>query len=170
MSAACRGVMVSAAGITCAAETIARSASPPQALLSPVQAIVRHRWPSPRTHSWQWPQEMSGITVHRSPSPTWLTPGPVAATTAENSCPRICGSSAPVSGCGRAGVTIGPSVYSCRSVPQIPHITGRRSTSPGPGGPGSDTFSTPSSRALMEAQRAHGSPRQLVAAAGRVSR
>ena len=34
----------------------------------------------------------------------------------------ICGSCAPVSGCGRAGVTIGPSVYSCRSVPQMPHI------------------------------------------------
>ncbi len=56
----------------------------------------------------------------------------------------ICGSSAPVSGCGWAGVTIGPSVYSCRSVPQMPHITGCSSTSPGPGEPGSGTLSTAS--------------------------
>src|SRR6478609_5781834 len=39
-------------------------------------------------------------------------------------------------------MTIGPIAYSCRSVPQMPHQSGRRSTSPGPGPEGSPTSST----------------------------
>src|SRR6478609_8349332 len=39
-------------------------------------------------------------------------------------------------------MTIGPIAYSCRSVPQMPHQRGRRSTSPGPGDDGSPTSST----------------------------
>ena len=31
-------------------------------------------------------------------------------------------------GCGRVAVTIGPAVYSCKSVPQIPHHSGRTLT------------------------------------------
>ena len=56
MSAAWRGVIVAVTGTTWEADTIASPARPPQALLSPVQAIVRHRCPCPRRHSWHWPQ------------------------------------------------------------------------------------------------------------------
>ena len=49
---------------------------------------------------------------------------------------------APLSRCGWSGMTIGPIAYSCRSVPQMPHHSGRISTSPAPGGRGSVTSST----------------------------
>ena len=39
----------------------------------------------------------------RSPSATLVTPAPVATTSPANSCPRICGFCAPVSGCGSTG-------------------------------------------------------------------
>ena len=39
----------------------------------------------------------------RSPAATRVTPGPVATTSPANSCPRICGFCAPVSGCGSTG-------------------------------------------------------------------
>src|SRR6185312_9257048 len=78
----------------------------------------------------------------RCPADTVVTSGPTSTTWAENSCPSTWGSRAPLSGCGSAGMTIGPIAYSCRSVPQIPHHSGRTSTSPAPGGRGSDTSST----------------------------
>src|SRR3954468_9036322 len=78
----------------------------------------------------------------RWPARTCCTPGPVPTTSAENSCPRTCGSCEPLSRCGCAGMTIGPIAYSCRSVPQMPHHSGRMSTSPAPGPPGSATSST----------------------------
>ena len=51
---------------------------------------------------------------------------------AGESWPRIWGFCAPVSGCGSTGVTIGPAMYSCRSVPQIPQVATRTTTSPAP--------------------------------------
>src|SRR4051794_891284 len=77
----------------------------------------------------------------RWPARTCCTPGPVPTTSAENSCPRTCGSCEPLSRCGCAGMTIGPIAYSCRSVPQMPHHSGRMSTSPAPGPAGSATSS-----------------------------
>src|SRR4051812_36451390 len=82
----------------------------------------------------------------RSPSLTLVTSGPVATTSPENSCPRIWGFCAPVSGCGATGVTIGPAMYSCRSVPQIPHEATLTVTCPGPGPGGSATSSMRRSR------------------------
>ena len=73
----------------------------------------------------------------------------------ENSWPRICGSTEPLSGCGCAGMTIGPIAYSCRSVPQMPHQSGRSSTSPGPGAGGSATSSTRMSCCAVEDRCLH---------------
>src|SRR3954451_13138416 len=78
----------------------------------------------------------------RCPARTSVTPGPVSTTSAENSCPSTCGSCEPLSLCGAAGITIGPIANSCRSVPQMPHQSGRMSTSPAPGPAGSATSST----------------------------
>ena len=101
------------------------------------------RWFSPRRQNQQVPQYSSGITEMRSPTTTLVTCAPTASTSADSSWPRICGSSAPVSGCGAAGVTIGPARYSCRSVPQIPHHRGRIRTWVAPSSPsGSGTCST----------------------------
>ena len=44
----------------------------------------------------------------RSPTLTSATSDPASTTRAENSWPSVCGSVAPVRGCGRTGVTIGP--------------------------------------------------------------
>src|SRR3954453_10454125 len=78
----------------------------------------------------------------RWPARTCCTPGPVSTTSAENSWPSTCGSCEPLSRCGWAGMTIGPIAYSCRSVPQMPHHSGRRRTSPGPGDVGASMSST----------------------------
>src|SRR3954462_2023465 len=78
----------------------------------------------------------------RSPADTVVTPGPVCTTSAENSWPSTCGSTEPLRRWGEAGMTIGPIAYSCRSVPQMPHQSGRMSTCPGPGAAGSAISST----------------------------
>src|SRR5690349_17911741 len=74
---------------------------------------------------------MAGMIETRSPARTPSTSGPTSTTRAENSCPSVCGRVTPVSGCGVTGVTIGPTVYSWRSVPQMPHqATSTRTSSP----------------------------------------
>ena len=55
---------------------------------------------------------IAGMMATRSPTLTSATSDPASTTRAENSWPRVCGSVAPVSGCGRTGVTIGPTRYS----------------------------------------------------------
>ena len=90
------------------------------------------------------------MTETRSPSSTRVTPGPTAMTSPANSWPRICGFWAPVSGCGSTGVTIGPATYSWRSVPQMPHVATRTTTSPSPGASGSATSSIRRSRAAWK--------------------
>ena len=61
-------------------------------------------------------------------------PSPSAATTPENSWPSVTGAVSPVQDVGVSGVgqKIGPSRYSCRSVPQIPQKATSMSTSPAP--------------------------------------
>ena len=60
----------------------------------------------------------SGVGQKGKTSPGWtiyevlVTSEPIATTSPANSCPRICGLVAPVSGCGSTGVTIGPATYS----------------------------------------------------------
>lgn len=61
-------------------------------------------------------------TTTRSPGLTLVTPEPTESTTPENSCPGHSGNSLPEISLLQfgAGKKIGPSKYSCKSVPQIP--------------------------------------------------
>lgn len=55
------------------------------------------------------------------------------ATTPENSCPMVMDADSPEMGCGwpQGGMKIGPSMNSCRSVPQMPHQATSMPTVPG---------------------------------------
>ena len=76
---------------------------------------------------------MYGSTTTASPSVTEVTPEPTSATTPANSWPMTTSPDSPVSGCGSpgGGMKIGPSRYSCRSVPQMPHQSTLTFTVPG---------------------------------------
>ena len=96
------------------------------------------------------------MTETRSPTAHWVTSAPTSRTSAENSWPRICGAVEPFSGCGCVGMTIGPTAYSCRSVPQMPHQSGRSQHLARPSGRRSATSSTRMSLALVEDGCSHG--------------
>ena len=108
------------------------SASPPPGEVTPIAARAEHRWDSPEVQRGHTPQVRIGRTQTRSPGATRSTPSPRATTVPANSCPSVCGRTAPVSGLGSC-VARGVSKYSCTSVPQIPAYATRIFTSPGPG-------------------------------------
>jgi len=74
-----------------------------------------------------------GSIATRWPTLKPLTSGPTSVIVPANSWPRISGRVSPVIGCGLpgGGTKIGPSSYSCRSVPQMPHQSTLSFTVPG---------------------------------------
>lgn len=100
---------------------------------------------SPSLHAPQSPSYMIGCT--HTLSPTFHlpeTPSPSPSITPLNSCPKVRGTDSPVMGCGVVGHIEGPPtprslgsepgmidvyagepIYSCKSLPQIPHQAGR---------------------------------------------
>lgn len=69
------------------------------------------------------PRVIGGSTATASPATKPRTPWPTSTTHPASSWPMTTGSDAPVRGCGdcAVGMRRGPSRYSCRSVPQMPH-------------------------------------------------
>lgn len=98
----------------------------------------------------QVPSATLARTATLSPAVKPSTPRPVLTTVPENSWPSTIGRVSPVIGCGSSAVGEapgnGPSVYMCRSLPQMPFQASFSVTHPGSGGPGSGMSSTRMSR------------------------
>ena len=133
------------AGTTKWAGTVSCSARPPGRAM-PIEAHRGHSTGVCSRQARHRPHDSNPSMATSCPGSSPSTPSPTSRTRPDTSCPMIIGAWSPVSGCGSVGMMIGPSVYSSRSVPQMPHHSTATRTSSGPGTGASSTSSRRTSR------------------------
>ena len=113
----CKSCRTLKAGSNREAGTSQYSAKPPSTVV-PIPVIFSQKWPTPLRQKSQQPQSLLGSTATRVPTLSPVTPGPMAAISPANSCPKTVPD----------GVGAAPSSPQkmCTSVPHTPQARTRK--------------------------------------------